>query len=47
MRWIFLSGITLGALSSLHGEDFLRTDLLLHSYCRDGDADAMLVGNSG
>ena len=46
MRSIFF-GITLSALSSLRGEEFLRTDLLLQSFCRDGDADALLVGNSG
>ena len=47
MRSIFLSGITLSALASLRGEEFLRIDPLLQSYCRDGDSDTMLVGNSG
>ena len=47
MRSIFLSGITLGALPSSRGLEFLCTYLLLLSCCRKGDVDAMLAGNSG
>ena len=47
MRSIFLYGITLGALPSLRGLEFLCIYLLLLSCCRKGEVDAMLVENSG